>query len=65
MERQISLDTPCHVPSGGCGHRFDVHAADVNYPNILRCFHSAGNGDGCTEKYADRCKNFVYPPEEK
>ena len=48
-------------PCGECGHSFAVHAPDINFPNILRCFHNAGTGDGCQEKYDERCKNYVRP----
>jgi hypothetical protein len=57
---------PCaNILSTGhvCGHAFAEHAPDVNFPNSLRCFHGAGDGTGCTEKYADRCKQYVEPVE--
>ena len=41
-----------------CGHDFAMHCADVNFPDSLRCFYGAGTGEGCTEKYADRCKQY-------
>lgn len=49
----VTPDTKCV-----CGHRFDVHAPDVNYPDSQRCFHGAATGDGCAEKYDDRCRDF-------
>jgi hypothetical protein len=51
-------------PCAACGHSFAAHATDVNFPNSLRCFHGAVTGDGCREKYEDRCKNYVNPEEE-
>jgi hypothetical protein len=58
---QVPPNTPCK----NCGHRFDVHAPDINYPVALRCFHNAGSGEGCAAKYSDCCKNFVYPSEDE
>ncbi len=48
-------------PCKRCGHSFDEHAPDVNYPNAQRCFHGAATGDGCAPKYADRCKEYQDP----
>ena len=48
-------------PCANCGHAWEVHASDVNYPEALRCFHNAATGIGCTEKYADRCRDYVDP----
>jgi hypothetical protein len=57
---EVAPETPC----GNCRHRFDAHAADINYPLAQRCFHGAITGEGCAPKYTDRCKNFVYPEEK-
>jgi hypothetical protein len=51
-------------PCAACGHAFESHAPDVNFPNSLRCFHGAGDGSGCRERYDERCKNYVAPEEE-
>ncbi len=48
-------------PCKRCGHAFADHAADVNYPDALRCFHRAATGDGCAEKYSERCKEYIDP----
>jgi hypothetical protein len=48
-------------PCKRCKHPFSEHASDVDYPDALRCFHGAFTGDGCAEKYADRCPNYVNP----
>ena len=48
-------------PCARCKHPFSEHAADVNHPDALRCWHGAVTGDGCAEKYADRCPNYVNP----
>ena len=51
-------------PCKRCGHAWDEHAPDVSFPDSLRCFHGAATGEGCTEVYDERCKNYV-DPEEK
>ena len=51
-------------PCKRCGHAYDVHCADTNYPDSLRCFHLAATGEGCAEKFDDRCKQYVGPEEE-
>ena len=48
-------------PCKRCGHAFEMHAPDVSFPDVQRCFHGASTGDGCTEKYDDRCKDYVAP----
>jgi hypothetical protein len=52
-------------PCARCGHAFEVHAPDRNYPDALRCFHGAGTGEGCAVKYPDRCKDYVEPEEQE
>ena len=44
-----------------CGHAFDEHAADRNFPDQLRCFHGAVTGDGCADKFDDRCSDYLDP----
>jgi hypothetical protein len=48
-------------PCARCGHAYEVHAPDRNFPNTQRCFHRAVTGEGCAEKYDDRCKDYVDP----
>lgn len=48
-------------PCKRCGHAFAEHASDLNYPDTMRCFHKAGTGEGCAERYSDRCPNYVDP----
>jgi hypothetical protein len=48
-------------PCARCKHAFEEHAPDVSYPEALRCFHLAGTGEGCTEKYDERCRDYVDP----
>ncbi len=52
-------------PCADCGHPFDEHAPDVNFPDTLRCFHGAVSGEGCRDKYNERCRNYVHPKEVK
>jgi hypothetical protein len=52
-------------PCADCGHAFDVHAVDINFPNSQRCFHNAATGEGCRPAYEDRCKQYVDPEEVK
>ena len=51
-------------PCAACGHAFESHAPDVNFPNSLRCFHGAGDGSGCRDCYDERCKNYVAPEDK-
>lgn len=51
-------------PCGDCGHAFAAHAPDVSFPNSQRCFHGAATGEGCREKYDERCKQYVPPKGE-
>ena len=44
-----------------CGHPWEEHAPDVSFPDSERCFHGAGDGSGCRDKYDERCKNYVDP----
>ncbi len=46
-----------------CGHPYESHAIDRNFPDTERCFHGAGTGEGCTPAYKDRCKKYVHPEE--
>ena len=46
-----------------CGHAEADHAPDVSYPDSRRCFHKAATGEGCAEKYDDRCKDYL-PPKQ-
>jgi hypothetical protein len=48
-------------PCKRCQHPFEEHAPDRNFPDQLRCFHKAATGEGCAEKYAERCPNYVNP----
>jgi len=48
-------------PCAKCHHPFTEHAPDVSFPDSLRCFHNAATGEGCTEKYDDRSKDYVDP----
>ena len=52
-------------PCKDCGHSYDVHCTDVNYPDTLRCFYNAATGDGCREKYDERCRQYVTSEEKK
>jgi hypothetical protein len=46
-----------------CGHPWADHAIDTNYPDAQRCFYRAATGEGCAERYADRCKDYLAPVE--
>ena len=48
-------------PCKRCRHPFIEHAAEPSAPEAVRCWHGAATGEGCTEKYADRCPNYVDP----
>ena len=48
-----------------CGHDYSEHAPDVSFPDTERCFHGAGDGTGCKEKYDERCKQYVDPEEKR
>jgi hypothetical protein len=50
-------------PCAECGHDYAQHAPDVNFPDALRCFHGAATGEGCKDKYDQRCKDYVNPEE--
>jgi hypothetical protein len=52
-------------PCKNCGHAFEEHAIDRNFPDSQRCFHRAGTGEGCHHEYDKRCKNYVDPDKEK
>ena len=56
---------PVKKPCADCGHAFEVHAADVNFPNSLRCFHNAATGEGCRPVYDERCKQYKDPEAVK
>jgi hypothetical protein len=45
-------------PKCKCGHAEEEHAPDRNHPDVSPCWHGACTGDGCTEKYDDKCKNY-------
>ena len=46
------------------GHAYAEHATDINHLDALRCFHGAATGDGCADKYEDRCANYKETPDE-
>jgi len=52
-------------PCKNCGHAFEEHAIDRNFPDSQRCFQRAGTGEGCHHEYDKRCKNYVDPDKEK
>ena len=48
-------------PCANCGHSYLMHAPDISFPDSERCFHGAGDGTGCKDKYSERCKDYVNP----
>jgi hypothetical protein len=48
-------------PCKRCGHSWEYHAPDRNYPDAQKCWHGAATGEGCAEKYEDRCKDYIAP----
>ena len=51
------MKKPCKT----CGHAEAMHCSDLSFPDSLRCFHGAGDGTGCKDKYSERCKDYVNP----
>ena len=52
---------PMTKPCKRCGHAFEEHAPDHNYPDSQKCWHGAASGEGCAVAYDDRCKDYVNP----
>ena len=51
-------------PCKRCGHAFDEHAPDKNYPDSQKCWHGAASGEGCAVAYDDRCRDYQEPAEK-
>jgi hypothetical protein len=45
-------------PKCKCGHAEAEHASDINHTESQPCWHAALTGDGCRDKYDERCKNY-------